>query len=67
MAAWDASSSTTVTRDVAKARIIEMAKEEGYTGAFKVFYEGTMVTDPSNLPEQVDLSKITVSEVLDQA
>lgn len=67
MAAWDASQSTLVARDVAKARIIEMAKEQGYTGAFKVFYNGTMVTDPSNLPDQVDLAQITVSEVLDQA
>lgn len=58
---------TTVSRDEAKKKIIELAKAEGYDGAFKVFYDGAMIADPNNLPEQVDMTKITVSEVLDQA
>lgn len=66
---WNANTpnNNLVSRDVAKTRIIAMAQEEGYTGAFKVFNDGVLVADPSTLPEQVDMSKITLSEVLDQA
>jgi hypothetical protein len=68
MTAWDNSQNNNiVTRDQARTKIMEKAREEGYDGAFKVFYEGKMIADPANLPEQVDMSKITVSEVLDQA
>lgn len=63
----DAPNTNLVSRDEARSRIHQMAKDEGYDGAFKVFYEGKMIADPANLPDQVDISKITVSEVLDQA
>lgn len=68
MGPWNtADSNSLVSRDEAKKQIIAMAKDEGYNGAFKVFYDGAMIADPNTLPEQVDMSKVTVSEVLDQA
>lgn len=63
---WDTNSSG-VPRDEAKRLIVEKAKEDGIQGAFKVFYEGTLVANPDNLPETVDMSQIEVSAVLDQA
>lgn len=48
-------------------KITEMAIEKGYKGAFKVLYDGGVVADPGNLPEQVDMRKVAVSAVLDQA
>ena len=68
MAAWEATpQDTTVSRDEAKDLIVQKARAEGFTGSFKVFYKGNMVSDPSNLPERVDMDDIEVSAVLDQA
>jgi hypothetical protein len=65
---WNAESgSSTVSRDEAKRKIMELASEEGYKGAFKVFYDGVVIATPDSLPTQVDMSKIKISEVLDQA
>ena len=63
---WNASSNT-ISREEAKSRIITMATEQGIKGAFKVFYDNALMTTPDDLPEQVDMSKVRVSAVLDQA
>lgn len=57
----------TVSRDEAKGKIIQMAKDKGIAGAFKVFYEGALVSNPDNLPERVIMDSVSVSAVLDQA
>ncbi len=59
--------SNLVSRDEAKPLILEMARDEGIEGAFKVFYQGNMVSNPDSLPDQVSMDDISVSAVLDQA
>lgn len=66
MTAWE-NNSNLVPKEQATSKIIELANAQGLKGAFKVFYEGDIVSDPSDLPDQVDMSKIKVSAVLDQA
>lgn len=56
-----------VPRAQAIEQITKKAVDQGLKGTFKVLYNGTIVADPSNLPEQVDMSKVQVSAVLDQA
>lgn len=58
---------TGVTRAVAIEKITALAKEKGYKGAFKVLYNGSIIADPSELPESVDMSKVKIANVLDQA
>lgn len=65
MAAWRADE--TVAKAEAITKIKEMAKAKGYKGAFKVFYDGEILANPSDLPAQVEMSKITLSAVMDQA
>jgi len=65
MAAWN--NSQLVPKAEAQFKIQALATEQGIRGTFKVFYNGVIVTDPSELPEQVDMTKIKVSNVLDQA
>lgn len=62
---WNADN--TISRDAAKTEISNMAKDEGIKGAFKVFYDGNLIATPNDLPEQVDMDKVSVSAVLDQA
>ena len=64
-AAW--SSGGGIPRVEAIAKIEEMARSKGYTGAFKVFYDGEIIADPSDLPDSVIMAKVKVSAVLDQA
>lgn len=65
MNAWRTGS--TVPRDEAQAKIEKMAADQGIKGPFKVFYNNEIVTDPEDLPEQVDMSKVKVSAVMNQA
>ena len=65
--AWDSTEeSNLVSRDEAKRKIIQLAKDKGINGVFKVFYKDALVANPDNLPEQVDMSLVRVSESLDQ-
>ena len=64
---FNTESSNTVPRADAIKKITELAVEQGLKGTFKVFYNGSIVADPSNLPEQVDMDKVSVSAVMDQA
>ena len=57
----------TVSKDEAKAKIVEMADDEGIKGAFKVFYDEKLIATPDSLPDRVEMSKVRVSAVLDQA
>lgn len=57
----------TISRDEAKTKIIQLAKDQDIKGAFKVFYEGQLISNPDTLPEQVTMGEIRVSAVLDQA
>lgn len=65
MAAWEAGN--TISKAQAIINIKEMAIAKGFKGAFKVLYNGDIIADPSELPEQVDMSKVQVSAVLHQA
>ena len=56
-----------VSRAEAKTQIIQMAKDQGIKGAFKVFYQGALVSNPDNLPDTVVMTDVKVSAVLDQA
>lgn len=67
MSAWDTSDSNMVSKDEAKENIVNMAKDDGISGAFKVFYDGQLIANPDDLPERVDMDKVRVSAVLDQA
>lgn len=67
MSPWNTDDNGTVSREDAKSAIIEMAKDEGISGAFKVFYDGQLIANPDDLPERVHLDKVRVSAVLDQA
>jgi hypothetical protein len=58
---------TMITREEAITRIKEMAKAQGIAGAFKVFYDDAMIANPNDLPAQVDMGKVKVSAVLDNA
>jgi hypothetical protein len=66
MNAW-INNGNTVTKAEAKDKIMALANEQGLSGAFKVFYDGNIVSDPNDLPESVDMDKVRVSAVLDQA
>lgn len=66
--AWNTgSNSGLMSRDEAKAEILDMARGQGIEGAFKVFYKGALISSPESLPEQVNINEIRVSAVLDQA
>ena len=56
-----------VSKEDAKKNIIAMAEEDGIKGAFKVFYDGELMSTPDSLPANVDMNKVKVSAVLDQA
>ena len=64
---WNNANDNTISKDEAKTRIDALASDEGIRGAFKVFYDGTLMVTPEDLPERVDMSKVRVSAVLDQA
>jgi hypothetical protein len=66
--AWDtANGGNLVPRAEAEPKIKALALAQGIDGTFKVFYDGAMISTPSQLPEQVDMSKVRVSEVMNQA
>jgi hypothetical protein len=63
---WSASEGL-ISRADAKAKIVELAKEEGITGSFKVYYNDQLIANPDDLPEQVAMNLVRVSAVLDNA
>lgn len=63
---WDTQGGT-LSREQAIANIKDMAKDEGIHGSFKVFYNGSLISNPEDLPDQVDMRGIRVSAVLDNA
>ena len=65
MSAWD--TTTKMTREQAISAIKEKAKAQGYSKTFKVTYEGRMVENPDDLPIEVDMSKVQISSVLNNA
>ena len=64
---FNTESSSTISRADAVKQITELALEQGLKGTFKVFYDGSIIADPSNLPDQVDMDKVEISAVMDQA
>ena len=64
-AAWR--SEDTVTKAEAISKIKDLAKAQGLKGTFKVFYNDEVIADPNDLPDSVDMLKVKVSAVLDQA
>lgn len=66
MAAWNTGAAT-ISREEAQTKITEKARTEGITGSFKVYYDGRMISSPTDLPAQVDMSKVRVSSMLDNA
>lgn len=63
---WNANENL-VSREAAEGKIGELAKSKGIKGSFKVFYNGSIVEDPTDLPDMVDMTKVKVSATLDQA
>ena len=71
MNAWNAENqSNLITRDAAIAKVYEEKQNRGLN-AFKVYFTDANgkreITDPSQLPDMVDYSKLTITESLDQA
>lgn len=64
---WNTNETGTVSRAEAINKITEMAKDDGITGSFKVYYKDQLIANPNDLPEQVELGSIRVSAVLDNA
>ena len=64
---WNTVPTGTVSRAEAITKITEMAKEDGITGSFKVYYKDALIANPNDLPEMVELESIRVSAVLDNA
>lgn len=62
---WDETSGETPREEAIKQTKV-IAKDKGLK-TFKVFYDGTQVVDPSDLPDTVDMAKIQVSAIMDQA
>lgn len=57
-----------ISKDEAQSLIIKMAKEKGIKGAFKVYYDGELVANVDDLPDDgVVMSKVSVSAIADQA
>jgi len=65
--AFNTESSNLLPRADAIKAITAKAIAQGLKGTFKVLYEGNIVADPSNLPDQVDMDEVQVSAVMDQA
>ena len=61
---WD--STTLINRSEAIAKIMADAKAKGYQ-SFKVMYDGQEIVTPSSLPEQVDMSKVSIANKLNNA
>ena len=57
----------TISREEALPQIAQKAKDSGIKGPFKVYYNGAQVPTTEDLPERVDMSKVRVSAVADQA
>jgi hypothetical protein len=66
---WDqtSNSSNLVSRAEAIKQTFAKAKELGYKDTFKVRYDGHDVVTPNDLPEQVDMTLVTIASVLNQA
>ena len=64
--AWSTGTNT-VSRDEAKTKIVHLARQQGIQGAFKVFHQGNLISNPDALPAQVNMEEVSVSAVLDQA
>ena len=64
---WNPANENMVPRAEAESKIGALAKSKGIKGSFKVFYNGTIVEDPTDLPDQVDMTLVKVSATLDQA
>ena len=62
---WNAGE--TLSRNQAIEKIKDQARDEGITGAFKVYYNGALIANPEELPEQVEMEKVKVSAVLENA
>lgn len=63
---WN-SNTNLVPRAQAEGKINELAKSKGIKGSFKVFYNDELIENPTDLPAQVDMTKVKVSATLDQA
>ena len=67
MNAWFTSGSNTVSKAEAVTAIIKLAEDCSIRGSFKTYYDGSLIADSDDLPNQVDMSKIRVSAIADQA
>lgn len=62
---WSADTNE-VTRDEAVRKIKELAREDGLKN-FKVYYDGDLVEDESDLPTSVDMDLVRISASHDNA
>ena len=68
MAAWDNTQTNNeiMTKAEALNYLRELSQAEGYT-TYKVFYDGVEVVRPSDLPDLVERTKVSIGPVLNQA
>ena len=66
MTSWN-SDNPLISREEATEYTYNLRDQQGIVGAFKVFYDGVEITDPSELPDTVDKTKIRVSAAMSQA
>ena len=57
-----------ISREEAVRKIFDNAREQGIaSGTFKVYYGDNQVVAPEDLPQMVDMTKVRISQVLDNA
>jgi len=66
---WDANTPVvvTVSRTEAITQIKAKAVAQGYTGGFKVTYDGKEIDTPNDLPVDVDMTKVCIASKLNNA
>lgn len=64
---WNVPNSNMIPKAEAIQKITEKAYAEGIRNSFKVFYEDRQIVTENDLPEFVDMSKVRVSQTLNNA
>jgi hypothetical protein len=69
MSAWAVEGGALIPKQEAVGKIQEKARAQGFAAGatIKVFYDGRQVVTPADLPDQVDMNKIEISSVLNNA
>ena len=60
-------SGETISREQATEQIRQLAVRDGIVGSFKVYHQGKLVVNPTDLPDHVNMADVRVSAALDNA